>query len=366
MSNSIQAYQSQTTTTTSINPSRGIRSQIKQDVQSLSTALQSGDLATAQKSYADLQKILQSSGAIGQATTQTQAAPAPAAGSLGAPLDAVRNDFQELGHALQSGDLAAAQKDFTQLATDSEKVVAQQDGGANRAEGRHRPHRPPPPAGGDADDQTTGSSYSGSSSTTTSTTVTSSAPTATPTPVQPSPAPAVEAASTPPPISSPEPAPAPAPASGPSVAVAPPPPSTPAPEPVAPHVTASAYEFKFSASFDGPSNADPSGLGQLQNDALTIGKDLESGNLEGAQKDYAKLINDAQKFTPSTLSAANQYKLSASFESVSFDSGDNGKSINYQTSSFDETIGSHTAQPNNAYQFTFQAAYKSQSLSYLG
>lgn len=141
MAISLQSVQ-QPQTIHSVNPGRGIRSQIKQDVQSLSTALQSGDLQTAQKSYGDLQKLLQGNGSISQASTKT---------TPSGPLGAIKADFQQLGTDLQSGDLAAAQKDYAQLATDSSKIVEQPQGGPQRAGGHHENHGPPPPPDNDGD-----------------------------------------------------------------------------------------------------------------------------------------------------------------------------------------------------------------------
>lgn len=67
----------------------------------MTSALQSGDLQSAQNSFADLQKLLQSSGAIGAASS--------------AGTNPVLSDFQALGQDLTSGNLTGAQKDFVQL-----------------------------------------------------------------------------------------------------------------------------------------------------------------------------------------------------------------------------------------------------------
>ena len=138
MAISLQSYQAsqQSQTIQSTTPSRGIRSQIKQDVKALSTALQTGDLSGAQKSYGDLQKLLQGNGAISQGSTTTTAPQATSVVPSG-PLSTVRSDFQALGNDLQSGDLAAAQKDYAQLATDSQKILAQERG-THRSGGHHR------------------------------------------------------------------------------------------------------------------------------------------------------------------------------------------------------------------------------------
>ena len=320
MAISLQGFQA-TQTTTSIAPVRGIRSQIKQDVQQLSTALQSGDLATAQKSYGDLQKLLESNGSISRA--QTSQTPSATSSVPSGPLDAIKNDFQALGQALQSGDLAGAQKDYAQLATDSEQIVAQQGNGskAGRSGGHHH-HL----ADSDGDN-------------------------------------GAASANTPAPSSS-------------SSATA----------------RASAYQFSFSGSSTTnattDSNTDP--FGQIKTDFQTIGKDLQAGNLNGVQQDYAKLVTDAQKLFSPTSSASSEttapgatpptsassevtaspsqlsaYQFQASFESTSARVSNGNQNATYQAASFNESFQSVSANQSSAQQFKFQASYQSQSVSYL-
>src|SRR5882724_11206793 len=133
--------------TSAFSSGQGARSRIRQDVQVLSTALQTGDLQSAQKSYSDLQKLLQSTGAISQAST-SPATPASPARNPADALTTIKNDFQALGQALSSGDLAGAQKDYAQLATDSQQIVAQQ-GSTARAGGHHHHHGSKPPVADD-------------------------------------------------------------------------------------------------------------------------------------------------------------------------------------------------------------------------
>ena len=341
MAISLQGFQP-TQAPTSINPARGVRSQIKQDVQSLSTALQSGDLASAQKSYGDLQKLLQGNGSIGQAATGTTppAAVSTSAGPLlSSPLDAVRSDFQALGQALQSGDLAGAKQDYAQLATDSQQIVAasRQGGGTGRPDGQHHQHR------ADNDGDQGGSVAGATTPSTTSTT------------------PASRSIST----------------------------------------TASTTQFNYSAALSSsgpasvtnanaatdPTSTDP--FGTIKNDFQSIGKDLQSGSLDEVQKDYAQLLKDAQKLfdapagtdpqAPSATApapgsgaaAAYQFQLSASFQSASATTAaDGSQTANYQASSIQEsasfTQAATSASQGSAYQFSFQASYQSQSVSYVG
>lgn len=76
--------------------------QIKQDFQQLASALQSGDLQGAQSAYSNIQQVLGSG--------------ANSSGSGGS--NALQNDFATLGQALQSGDLTQAQSAFSQLQSD--------------------------------------------------------------------------------------------------------------------------------------------------------------------------------------------------------------------------------------------------------
>ncbi|HVT12767.1 MAG TPA: hypothetical protein VHE55_10910 [Fimbriimonadaceae bacterium] len=92
-----------------------------QNFKALSSALQSGDLAGAQKAFSALQ-----ANAPKKASAQNN----PAA-----------KDFDALGQALQSGDLGAAQKAFATI---------QQDMQAKRAHGGHM-HKPTASADADGD-----------------------------------------------------------------------------------------------------------------------------------------------------------------------------------------------------------------------
>ena len=373
MAISIQGFQAtQTSTTTSVHPTRGIRAQIKQDVQQLSTALQSGDLASAQQSYGDLQKLLQGNGSIGKASTATVPAPGP--------LDTVRSDFQSLGKDLQSGDLAAAQKDYAQLAKDSQQLVAQQEAaGGGRAEGhRHGDH-------GSDDDGDGGGDTSGttaSTTTSTSTSTTTSTPVATP------------------PLTTPPPATATT--------------SSPAPTPQTASNTSSSYRFSVAASYTssssgaqvstspriGNSFTDPATdpFATLKKDFQTIGNDLQAGNLDGVQKDYAQLVKDAQNvFSPSgsastaltsaspssestlasstqpsasgtsatSSTSADQFQLNASFQSTSATVTNGNQTASYQSASFEETIqtASSNQQGSQVSAYQFKASFQSQSVN---
>jgi hypothetical protein len=92
-----------------------------QDFKALQSALQSGDLTSAQQAFSSLLKDQQGS---------TQAAtPASSTSGQTSPL---QNDFQALQSALQSGDLSGAQSAFATLKQDIQSA-----GGAHRAHHHH-------------------------------------------------------------------------------------------------------------------------------------------------------------------------------------------------------------------------------------
>lgn len=109
--------------------------QRKQDFSQLATALQGGDLAAAQKAFADLQSL------NGQKQNST-------ATSTGKSSNPVANDLNSLGQALQAGTLTDAQSIFAQLQKDMQ----------TQKSGQHRHHH-----GGAG---TSGASTSGQSSAT--------------------------------------------------------------------------------------------------------------------------------------------------------------------------------------------------------
>ncbi|MGA2227494.1 MAG: hypothetical protein ABSH41_23910 [Syntrophobacteraceae bacterium] len=89
----------------------GGSSTIGNDLNTLATALQSGDLAGAQKAFATLQQDMQNTG-------QTQSAQQTSQTSQ------QNNDFNTLAKALQSGDLTGAQQAFTSLMQDAQTAAA--------------------------------------------------------------------------------------------------------------------------------------------------------------------------------------------------------------------------------------------------
>ncbi len=92
--------------------------QIKQDFQQLASALQSGDLQGAQSAYSNIQQVL------GNNATSTSSS----GGS-----NTLQNDFATLGQALQSGDLTQAQSAFSQLQSDFQ--AGRQSGSAGAGAG---------------------------------------------------------------------------------------------------------------------------------------------------------------------------------------------------------------------------------------
>ena len=82
---------------------------IRQDFQALQQALNSGNLAASQTAFATFQKDVQN---MGQVQTGQQASQA-----------SLQNDLTALGQALQSGDLAGAQKAFATFQQDAQNSV---------------------------------------------------------------------------------------------------------------------------------------------------------------------------------------------------------------------------------------------------
>ncbi len=82
----------------------------KQDWSHLASALQSGDLASAQQAFADLQSL--------RPTGRGQQDSATATNGSGKGNDGSTGDFAALSNALQSGNLADAQSAFAKIQAD--------------------------------------------------------------------------------------------------------------------------------------------------------------------------------------------------------------------------------------------------------
>jgi DNA-binding FadR family transcriptional regulator len=109
---------------------RSLMNQWRQDFKQLASALQSGDLAGAQKAYSALQQLQQSSQSGGQSSSQQQA---------NSGNNPIQNDFAALGKALSSGDLTGAQTAFSQLQSDLK--AAFQSGASGGVQSAHHGHR---------------------------------------------------------------------------------------------------------------------------------------------------------------------------------------------------------------------------------
>ena len=108
--------------------SSSVMNQWKQEFKLLASALQSGDLAGAQKAFKALQQLLQSNQSGGQSSNEQPATSAS---------NPIQNDFAALGQALSSGNLSSAQSAFSQLQTDMKAAGAN---GASGAQSAHRGH----------------------------------------------------------------------------------------------------------------------------------------------------------------------------------------------------------------------------------
>jgi hypothetical protein len=141
-SSTAQASEDQYVPSTSQQQALSVTEQVRQDYAQLSSSLQSGDLKGAQSAFASLQQALQDQGTITQGTlaqgsavestpVQTspiQSIPTPGPQSTtNSASDTITNDFNALGSALSSGNLAQAQSVFSQLQSDIQ--TAQQAAG---------------------------------------------------------------------------------------------------------------------------------------------------------------------------------------------------------------------------------------------
>ena len=141
--------------------SSSVMNQWKQEFKLLASALQSGDLAGAQKAFKALQQLLQSNQSGGQSSNEQPATSAS---------NPIQNDFAALGQALSSGNLSAAQSDFSQLQTDMQAAGAS---GAQSAHHRHHHHHVSSASDSDSStaDQTASTSTAGSQSASTGSTI---------------------------------------------------------------------------------------------------------------------------------------------------------------------------------------------------
>jgi hypothetical protein len=99
-----------------------VQQQVRQDYAQLAGALSLGDLQTAQSAFTALQQVLQT-----QTPPSTSSSP-----SSSTSADPILNDFNALGQALSSGNLAQAKSAFSQLNND---VRSAQHGGTSQTQG---------------------------------------------------------------------------------------------------------------------------------------------------------------------------------------------------------------------------------------
>src|SRR5450755_1201947 len=105
------------------NPYQFATSNPAQQFQQLGQALQSGNLSAAQSDFASLQKAFPQSASTSSATSSTAANPLSQA-------------FNQLASDLQSGNLSAAQKDYSTIQQD----VQGANGGTSGAHSHHHHH----------------------------------------------------------------------------------------------------------------------------------------------------------------------------------------------------------------------------------
>jgi DNA-binding FadR family transcriptional regulator len=138
--------------------------QVQQDYTQLASALQSGNLTSAQTAFTALQQALQ---------TQTGSTTAPSTTPTSSS-DPIANDFNALGQALSSGNLSQAQSAFAQLQSD---VQTAQQSTASQAQSLaqalktavdgHHHHHGHHGGGGESSSQSSSSTTSSTSSSST-------------------------------------------------------------------------------------------------------------------------------------------------------------------------------------------------------
>ena len=126
--------------------------QKRQDFQNLGSSLQSGNLSGAQQAYSDLQAMFSNA-----SSNAVSGASSPSSVSSN---NTVQQDFAAIGQDLSSGNVAQAQKDYTQMQNDIQSVLSQNTGVSGMHHHGHHHHM-----------------HASSDSTSTSTTDTSTTPT---------------------------------------------------------------------------------------------------------------------------------------------------------------------------------------------
>ncbi len=104
----------------STNGPSGLKQQSQQDFKSLAESLQSGDLSGAQSAFASLMQLFPNlSSSVNSQPQATATSPASSSSNV---TNSVNNDLSALGQAIQSGDLKAAQNDFSELMHDTQSI----------------------------------------------------------------------------------------------------------------------------------------------------------------------------------------------------------------------------------------------------
>lgn len=94
--------------------------QRRQDFQNLGSSIQSGNMSGAQQAYSDLQTMF--------ANASSSGTPGTSSTSAVSSNSAVQQDFAAIGQDLSSGNMAQAQKDYTQMKNDVQSVLSQNTG----------------------------------------------------------------------------------------------------------------------------------------------------------------------------------------------------------------------------------------------
>lgn len=110
--------------------------QLKQEFQQLGKDLQAGNLPAAQSDFVTLQQDLPQNSVQNSGTSASQTGTTPASSSQSS--DPIAQAFAQLASDLQSGNLTAAQQDYSTLKQDFHSAAAQ---GSQATQGHYHHHR---------------------------------------------------------------------------------------------------------------------------------------------------------------------------------------------------------------------------------
>ena len=135
---------------------------LNQDLKSLESSLQSGNLSAAQSAFTSLTQVLQSISQTSPSATGSTSSTGSTTSS--SPASAIQQDLQAVSSALQSGDISSAKTAFAKLKLDIQTAVKGSSTAVKGHHGGHHHHGGGKSPLASATDTTDASSTTGSSS----------------------------------------------------------------------------------------------------------------------------------------------------------------------------------------------------------